>query len=275
MLSGSFAHLSASIRGSKALCADPFSLRPLLLCAHQTARMQRQCRLVQQSIAAARRSAALGQQPVRWISSPAEALSYHPSASGSASTSTPTASSSATASTAPSPSESQTSRAERTLRRFWKDVHLHQDAQSGEWTIMLDKRTLKTPSGKKLALPKHKRLAAAVIAHEWDSQKTLLKPHSLPLVRSLPLPFLRACWSIHTPSEIASNRSEADESVPKSIAGDHCYMPDLASIKSIGRSLGRSHASASHRSPHALPSHRYRPVSPSVLASACTSRTSF
>ncbi|CAD6571992.1 MAG: ATP synthase complex assembly protein atp12 [Cyphobasidiales sp. Tagirdzhanova-0007] len=107
-------------------------------------------------------------QTRRSISSAAEAASYHPVSQAQPSISTSTA-------------EPQTSRAERTLKRFWKDVHLVQDGAHGSWTILLDKRTLKTPSGLKLALPKNKMTAAMVIAHEWDSQENLLKPHSLPL----------------------------------------------------------------------------------------------
>ena len=84
--------------------------------------------------------------------------------------------------TSGSPAESQTSKAERTLRRFWKTVNLESDPKDGSWLIKLDKRTLKTPSGLPLALPKEKLAAALVIAHEWDSQTQLLKPHSLPLV---------------------------------------------------------------------------------------------
>ena len=81
--------------------------------------------------------------------------------------------------------ESQTSRAERTLTRFWKSVNLVQDPSEKTWTIQLDKRTLKTPSGKAIVLPESKKATAVVIAHEWDSQSKLLKPHSLPLVGSI------------------------------------------------------------------------------------------
>ncbi len=49
--------------------------------------------------------------------------------------------------------------------------------------VTLDKRPLKTPSGKRLIVPPEKRLVAALIASEWENQKTLLKPHALPMVR--------------------------------------------------------------------------------------------
>lgn len=66
-----------------------------------------------------------------------------------------------------------------------------QDSQNGAWSVLLDKRTLKTPSGLKLTLPKEKLTSALVIAHEWDSQDNLLKPHSLPLVRAQRSPNVR------------------------------------------------------------------------------------
>ena len=49
--------------------------------------------------------------------------------------------------------------------------------------VTLDKRALKTPSGNPLVLPRRKTLAATLIAAEWDNQETLLKQHSLPMVR--------------------------------------------------------------------------------------------
>jgi len=107
-----------------------------------------------------------GQQR-RGIASAAEAISYHPFA----------------AQKAQQAQESQTARAERQLKRFWKDASVVQDPDSstGEWNILLDKRTLKTPSGKRLVLPKEKHTAALAIAYEWDSQDGILKPHSLPV----------------------------------------------------------------------------------------------
>jgi ATP synthase F1 complex assembly factor 2 len=47
----------------------------------------------------------------------------------------------------------------------------------------LDGRPLKTPSGNKLRLPPQKKMLATLIANEWDVQDTVLKPHTLPLVR--------------------------------------------------------------------------------------------
>lgn len=95
--------------------------------------------------------------------------------------------------------------AEATLKRFWKTVGI--EAQPGPFAastsstpapdptkdhlvVTLDKRPLKTPSGSPLLLPKHKSLTATLIAAEWENQETLLKQHSLPMVR-----YPRACYS--------------------------------------------------------------------------------
>ena len=48
--------------------------------------------------------------------------------------------------------------------------------------VTLDNRALKTPSGETLILPHKKRLAAALIANEWENQDKVLKPHALPMV---------------------------------------------------------------------------------------------
>lgn len=49
-------------------------------------------------------------------------------------------------------------------------------------TVTLDHRPLKTPSGNVLLLPPSERLIAALIAHEWENQDKVLKPHTLPVV---------------------------------------------------------------------------------------------
>ena len=55
--------------------------------------------------------------------------------------------------------------------------------RAGTRSITLDKRNLKTPSGLPLRLPPQKLAAALMIAHEWDVQDVVLKPHNLPVVR--------------------------------------------------------------------------------------------
>ncbi|RXW20993.1 hypothetical protein EST38_g4864 [Candolleomyces aberdarensis] len=69
--------------------------------------------------------------------------------------------------------------AEVTLKRFWKHVGIGQQGEN--YTVTLDNRAIKTPSGNTLLLPKDKRLTASLIAAEWDHQETLLKPHALPM----------------------------------------------------------------------------------------------
>ncbi|KAG6841687.1 hypothetical protein C0991_008325 [Blastosporella zonata] len=76
------------------------------------------------------------------------------------------------------PAVSETNRAEATMHRFWNDVGL--EKRGTTYTITLDGRALKTPSGKVLALPESKSLLASLVAAEWDHQETLLKPHALP-----------------------------------------------------------------------------------------------
>ncbi|KIL68592.1 hypothetical protein M378DRAFT_71536 [Amanita muscaria Koide BX008] len=69
--------------------------------------------------------------------------------------------------------------ANQTLKRFWKDVGI--EKLGGSYTVTLDNRPLKTPSGNKLLLPKDKALVTSLIATEWDSQEKMIKPHALPM----------------------------------------------------------------------------------------------
>jgi len=83
------------------------------------------------------------------------------------------------------PGKSQANRAEATMKRFWKKVELEDSpSQLGgdaQLVVKLDNRPLKTPGGNPLFLPTTKRLAASLIAQEWDSQDKLIKPHALPM----------------------------------------------------------------------------------------------
>ncbi|KAH9857641.1 ATP12-domain-containing protein [Lenzites betulinus] len=72
-----------------------------------------------------------------------------------------------------------TTRAEVTLKRFWKTVDI--EKLNGGYAVTLDKRPLKTPGGKPLVIPPEKRLVAALVASEWENQETALKPHALPM----------------------------------------------------------------------------------------------
>ncbi|POW08935.1 hypothetical protein PSHT_09327 [Puccinia striiformis] len=75
---------------------------------------------------------------------------------------------------------SQTTRAETSLRRFWKTVDVHEQ-EDGQYSIRLDLRNLKTPNGNPLVLLKTKLVLATLIAREWDEQRKILKQHSLPM----------------------------------------------------------------------------------------------
>ncbi|KAJ7694221.1 hypothetical protein B0H17DRAFT_1058254 [Mycena rosella] len=77
------------------------------------------------------------------------------------------------------PPITETNRTEATKKRFWKEVKVgrRQDA----YTVMLDHRALKTPSGNTLLVPPQKSLVATLVAAEWENQETLLKPHALPM----------------------------------------------------------------------------------------------
>ncbi|KIO22726.1 hypothetical protein M407DRAFT_78903, partial [Tulasnella calospora MUT 4182] len=78
------------------------------------------------------------------------------------------------------PPISQANRVEATMKRFWKKVDLEEISVDGQ-VVKLDKRSLKTPEGNILALPVSKRLAASLVAHEWEKQEKLIKPHALPM----------------------------------------------------------------------------------------------
>lgn len=90
----------------------------------------------------------------------------------------------------PTASELKTSAtrvAEQTMKRFWKQVSLtkHQATEKfpvPHYTIDLDKRSLRTPDFNVLRVGTDRPLLAALIANEWQEQKSILKPHTLPLV---------------------------------------------------------------------------------------------
>ncbi|TPX45718.1 hypothetical protein SeLEV6574_g03708 [Synchytrium endobioticum] len=66
------------------------------------------------------------------------------------------------------------------LKRFWDCVTLaHND--TGDHIVHLDGRILKTPGSNTLAVPRHRRALALLVAAEWLTQDPILKPHALPL----------------------------------------------------------------------------------------------
>ncbi|KAE8214265.1 hypothetical protein CF327_g2305 [Tilletia walkeri] len=106
--------------------------------------------------------------------------------------STSAASAGSTAAAVPRVPQNASDAAERTLQRFWKSVSVqaHPAAPApppgaGElpahYTIHLDKRALRTPSGNVMRIPIEQGLLAGLVAQEWHEQRTVLKPHALPL----------------------------------------------------------------------------------------------
>ncbi|BGP37848.1 ATP synthase mitochondrial F1 complex assembly factor 2 [Rhodotorula kratochvilovae] len=79
----------------------------------------------------------------------------------------------------PDAANTQTNQAEKQMRRFWKSVGL--EAREDNYAVLLDKRTLKTPGGAQLLVPKERLPVALCIADEWENQTTVLKPHTLPM----------------------------------------------------------------------------------------------
>lgn len=57
---------------------------------------------------------------------------------------------------------------------------------TGQIAVLLDHRTLKTPGGVPLTIPKERLPVALCIADEWENQTAVLKPHTLPMVRHSP-----------------------------------------------------------------------------------------
>ncbi|KAJ2530121.1 chaperone, partial [Coemansia sp. RSA 1933] len=65
------------------------------------------------------------------------------------------------------------------IRRFWKKTVVEE--RDGRFTIVLDKRPIKAPSGKQVQIPENQTMLAWLVAGEWESQKEVLGAHSLPL----------------------------------------------------------------------------------------------
>lgn len=110
-----------------------------------------------------------------------------------------------------------TNRAGTTGKRFWKTVATE---DKGDFILVtLDKRPLKTPDGKVLAIPKSKSLLVALIAHEWNNQTTIIKPFALPMT-SL------AARAIDNLAE-ESSKSNAIEALMKFLDTDSiCFFTD-------------------------------------------------
>ncbi|CAG8776656.1 6234_t:CDS:2, partial [Gigaspora rosea] len=88
----------------------------------------------------------------------------------------------------------------KTFRKFWKEVSVL--SNKDVYQIALDNRPLKTPGGSPLVIPRSQKYLAVLIAGEWESQKTVLKQHSLPLTSLV-------ARSIDTFEKDPSSRKEA------------------------------------------------------------------
>jgi ATP synthase F1 complex assembly factor 2 len=69
------------------------------------------------------------------------------------------------------------------MKRFWKNATVGK--HESFYTVLLDNRPLKTPSGNTLLVPSQKSLVATLVAAEWENQEKLLKHHALPMVSTL------------------------------------------------------------------------------------------
>ncbi|VEU23072.1 DEKNAAC104185 [Brettanomyces naardenensis] len=76
--------------------------------------------------------------------------------------------------------DSATNKLEQTLARFWEKVTCEEAADG--FKIQLDGKTIKTPLGLELLIPKEKQSLAFLITNEWKSLPNLqVKPYLLPL----------------------------------------------------------------------------------------------
>src|SRR5262245_40108871 len=64
-------------------------------------------------------------------------------------------------------------------RRFYKTVKVERDADG--FSVRLDGKAVKTPSGKTVILPTEK--AAQLVAEEFDSQGDSIEPLTMPVLR--------------------------------------------------------------------------------------------
>jgi chaperone required for assembly of F1-ATPase len=65
-------------------------------------------------------------------------------------------------------------------RRFWKQAAVEEVA--GGWTVRLDGRAVKTPAKAELIVPT--RALAQAVAVEWDAQKAVIDPLTMPYTRT-------------------------------------------------------------------------------------------
>lgn len=76
----------------------------------------------------------------------------------------------------------QTNRLEKTGQKFWDKAGASFNEETQKWEVKLDSKTIKTPLGFPLALPKEKKQLAHLIGHEWDSlTEAKIRANTLPL----------------------------------------------------------------------------------------------
>lgn len=76
--------------------------------------------------------------------------------------------------------QTETNRLEKTLSKFWEKVGIEETPEG--FAVQLDGKTIKTPLGYKLVIPKSKKTLANLVANEWKHIPSLsIKSHSLPL----------------------------------------------------------------------------------------------
>lgn len=111
--------------------------------------------------------------------------------------------------------QSDTNRLAKTLTRFWEKVGVHEGEKC---EVQLDGKTLRTPLGFPLALPKSKRQLAHLIAHEWSNLPDLkIKTTNLPLTSI-------AARSIDLDE---ANKPQADEEIQTKVGNVEDIMVNL------------------------------------------------
>lgn len=154
------------------------------------------------------------------------------------------------------------------MRRFWKTVAVEHKLDgalrreqlrltfAGQYGVLLDKRTLRTPGGLPLTLSVDRLPVIVLIAEEWENQVAVLKPHTLPMVRSSPVRTPLSYWQ----TSIASRALDAlhDESLrAQVVTGLLKYLDtdtvwcvptlvELLVLRPLAASTRNSHLSSCH-----------------------------